>query len=169
LQLLGYLSPAQVLDKLQANTVPGMDDPLSYLTLEKIYAIRKKWVAAQRLHENDKAAVDILLGRPKFPVLYYIDGSKQKQSLNPKDTFQLAICSDFQASMLKKFGDLVFIDAVHGTTKYGFLQLTILVMDEFGRGCPVAFCMCPTETCEIWVDFINEVFEVSIVPAIRIL
>ena len=161
MQLLQYMPPSQVLDFLQAETPPGAHSPFSKLTLEKVYAIRQKWVQTQRMHKNDKVAVDMLLKSPGFPVLYYVDGSSQNQSLKTEDCFQLALCSDFQAAMLKKFGDLVFLDGVHGKTKYRFLQLTMLVMDDNGRGCPVAFCMCPTEMCEIWVKFIKAVFLVS--------
>jgi hypothetical protein len=109
---------------------------------------------------TDFESVHSMLEHEKFPLLYHNPSGEKKPGdvLDISHIFQLAVCSDFQAAMLRNFGDMVFMDAVHGTTKYGYFQLTLLVMDEYGNGCPVAFCMSPVENCEVWVKFIKEAF-----------
>lgn len=155
-KLVGLLPPSQILDKLQMGVPTGnYDHPYSRLTIDKIEAIRKRWLRTVRVEADDRKSVDLILQSPEFPELFRIEHRLADQ---PK--FHLGICSDFQAAMLKKFGDVVYLDTVHGMTKYGYLQLTMLVMDEFGHGCPVAFSMLgPTETCEDWELLIRSAFE----------
>ncbi|GFU60028.1 c2H2-type domain-containing protein [Trichonephila clavipes] len=44
--------------------------------------------------------------------------------------------------MLKKFrGEIVCVDSTHGTNSYNFKLITVLVVDDFGEGCPVAWCI----------------------------
>ncbi|XP_026475710.1 uncharacterized protein LOC113380860 [Ctenocephalides felis] len=46
-----------------------------------------------------------------------------------------------KSRMLKNFGtDRICIDGSHGTNGYGYRLQTLLVVDEFGSGIPVAFC-----------------------------
>lgn len=78
------------------------------------------------------------------------------------DQFRLAICGEDGAAMLKSFGDLVFLDTVHSMTKYGYLELVIVVQDEFGSGYPVAFMLSQTETADDWKVFIQETFRVRL-------
>ena len=41
--------------------------------------------------------------------------------------------------MMAKFGsNIICVDATHGTTMSDFLLITVLVMDEYGEGVPVA-------------------------------
>ena len=51
---------------------------------------------------------------------------------------------------------LVFMDAVHNTNRKGYTVLTLMVKDEFGRGCPVAYCISSTEDAATWGRFIRE-------------
>jgi len=76
------------------------------------------------------------------------------------DQFRLAICGEDGATMLRCFGDLVFLDTVHCMTRYGYLELAIVVQDEFGSGYPVAFMLSQTETADDWKIFIQETFQV---------
>ena len=60
---------------------------------------------------------------------------------------QFALMLPFQAQMLRNFSSyLVFMDAVHNTNRKGYTVLTLMVKDEFGRGCPVAYCISSSET-----------------------
>ena len=45
--------------------------------------------------------------------------------------------------MLKTFGPnkVVCIDATHGTNRYDFSLITAIVVDEFGEGYPIAWCL----------------------------
>ena len=47
--------------------------------------------------------------------------------------------NSLQITMLKKFGEhLICIDSTHGTNGYDFNLITVMVVDEFGEGFPVA-------------------------------
>ncbi|XP_049528185.1 uncharacterized protein LOC125947470 [Dermacentor silvarum] len=61
--------------------------------------------------------------------------------LDEKD-FMLAIMTEPQQELFKKLGtDRVCIDGTHGTTGFDFQLVTVLVVDEFGTGFPVAYCI----------------------------
>jgi hypothetical protein len=48
------------------------------------------------------------------------------------------------------------MDAVFGTTKYGYPVLTLVVRDEFGHANPVAMCITSQENSNVWAEFLNE-------------
>lgn len=49
--------------------------------------------------------------------------------------------------MIKQFGSkVVCLDANHGTNQYNFLLITVLVIDEFGEGVPIAWAISNRET-----------------------
>lgn len=83
----------------------------------------------------------------KNPVLFYKEQSQDniKYSVNKvqeNSNVVLVTASDFQLSMLGKFGsDIICIDSTHGTNIYDFHLTTFLVVDEFGNGVPTAFCI----------------------------
>ena len=62
--------------------------------------------------------------------------------LAPND-FVLGIQTHLQVDILKKFGPrrVVCIDATHGTNGYDFSLITVIVIDEYGEGYPVAWCI----------------------------
>lgn len=54
----------------------------------------------------------------------------------------IIIQSPFQKDMACKFaGNGVCIDTTHGTTSYDFLLTFVLVIDEYGEGFPIAWCL----------------------------
>ena len=56
--------------------------------------------------------------------------------------FCLAIQTPLQATMMVNFGNYILcIDFTHKTTGYDFPLITVLVIDEFGEGYPVAWCL----------------------------
>ena len=57
--------------------------------------------------------------------------------------FVLVLQTEIQAQMLEMFGPqrIVCIDDTHGTNGYNFTLITIMVVDEFGEGFPVAWCI----------------------------
>lgn len=69
-------------------------------------------------------------------------GEASDTTLHLKD-FVLAIQTPLQAEMLKKFGPnhIICIDATHGTNAYDFSLLTVLVIDEYGKGYPISWCI----------------------------
>ena len=47
----------------------------------------------------------------------------------------LAIQTNFQCDMMKTFGpNIICMDATHGTNQYDFNLVSVLVLDDYGRG-----------------------------------
>ena len=51
------------------------------------------------------------------------------------------------------------MDDTHGTNTYDFSLITVLIVDEFGEGCPVAWCLCNRTDLSILIDFLMAVKE----------
>ncbi|XP_035233943.1 uncharacterized protein LOC118205773, partial [Stegodyphus dumicola] len=80
------------------------------------------------VHESDPISVE--------------QGIQDESGILNKDDFHLCIMTEFQATMLEKFGnDKICVDSTHGTNPYDFHLITLLIVDEFGSGCPAAFCV----------------------------
>lgn len=75
-----------------------------------------------------------------------------------KDDFALCIQNRFQCDMLKKFGNnTVCIDSTHSTNHYNFPLTTLMVVDEFGEGIPVAFMISNHETAVVMEAFFKAI------------
>ena len=101
-------------------------------------------------HSNDQESVHSWLtewgNSDRNPGLFYkLQGQEyvDKEDLNlNKNDFLIVIQSPFQRHMAEKFAHKgVCCDATHGTTAYDFKLTTLLVVDEFGEGFPVAWCL----------------------------
>ncbi len=69
------------------------------------------------------------------------------------DTFCLGIMTDFQRKMfISQANNVVSIDGTHHTTQYCFILVTVLVIDENGRGFPAAWFITPKEKNENYLD-----------------
>ena len=106
----------------------------------------------------------------KNPVLVYKEKGKNHikwPNLHTRD-FALAIQSPFQTEMLKLFGPgkVICIDATNGTNGYDFQLVTILVVDEFGEGYPVGWCLSNRTDLTLLLIFFKEIKKsvVNIVP-----
>lgn len=166
------MTPGQILDHLTKNVIPGdFSNPLSTLTIPHITAIQRRYWRKTRIFEKDADAVRMMIQSDEFPLLSCSDRNLQQASrpefsqYDPSGKFHIAISSQCQALMLKKFGDLVFLDTVHGMTKYGYYNMAMLVMDEFGHGFPVAFMLSGYETAADWTFFIKAAFQVRTLHA----
>lgn len=112
--------------------------------IEKCFGINNN-----QQHPNDKVSVSILisewekLGEEK-PILFKkMQGDTAPDGIDMSDEdFMVVIQNPLQRSMLQKFGPKgVCIDSTHGTNAYDFLLVTLLVIDEFGEGFPVVWCI----------------------------
>ncbi len=84
-------------------------------------------------------------GKANPVLLYKPQGVTQLETcenLN-NDDFVLVLQTALQRQMLGTLAPnrLVCIDATHGTNSYDFQLITLLVVDEFGEGFPVAWCL----------------------------
>ena len=59
---------------------------------------------------------------------------------------------------MKHYGNkAILMDATHGTTQYDFLLISILVIDEYGEGLPVAWAISNREDVTLLVQFLKAV------------
>jgi len=62
--------------------------------------------------------------------------------------------------LLIKLGtDVVHMDSTHGTNVYNFNLTTLLVLDEFGEGIPVAWMVCNHEDAVALKPFLKKAKE----------
>ena len=62
------------------------------------------------------------------------------------DDFMIVLQSPFQKEMAHKFArNGICIDTTHGTTGYDFLLTSVVVIDEYGEGFPIAWCLSNNE------------------------
>ena len=57
--------------------------------------------------------------------------------------FMICLQTPLQATLMKQFGHkkILCMDSTHGTNSYDFQLVTIIVVDEYGEGYPVAWCL----------------------------
>lgn len=91
------------------------------------------------------------------PVLIYKPQGADGYNL-PKDDFLLGIQTQYQLENLRKHGNKVIcMDATHGTNQYDFLLVSILVVDEYGEGLPVAWLISNREDQLVLAPFIASI------------
>ena len=104
---------------------------------------------------NDHTSVDIWVNELQNmgeanPVLLYKRQDEQPDStltgLSESD-FILCLQTITQRQFMMKFGmnSVACLDSTHGTNQYGFNLVTLMVVDDFGEGNPVAFMLSTKE------------------------
>ena len=154
-----------ILDDIRENT--GNSLSRLHLTTRKDIANIERAFGLRRAerHKDDATSVavwvqDMMKSESNPVLLYKPQGSQPSQetpSLEEND-FILALQTPLQADMLVKFGsNIICMDDTHGTNSYDFSLITLLVVDEFGEGCPVAWCLCNKTDKYILIDFLMAV------------
>lgn len=78
--------------------------------------------------------VQELQQEPFDPILIYKPQGNESSTLS-KDSFILAVQTEFQAELYRKFSSKILcIDATHSTNAYRFKLITCVVPDEFSQG-----------------------------------
>ena len=91
---------------------------------------------------------------PYNPVLLYKSQGEEVEDSN----FILALQTEFQKLALQKHGmKVVMMDATHGVSQYGFLLISILVIDDHGEGLPVAWAISNREDTKTLIEFLSPV------------
>ncbi|XP_034236595.1 uncharacterized protein LOC117642470 [Thrips palmi] len=100
-----------------------------------------------RAHDNDAMSVDMWVAEQQAKdhniVAYY----KRQHEVDPcgvlaEDDFMVVLMTDYQKEILQTYStDKTLIDSTHGTNKYDFQLTTLMTVDEFGAGCPGAYCI----------------------------
>ena len=118
-------------------------------------------------HANDFTSVcawvEEMKSQPYNPILLF----KQQGEQQPKEIdnvgvndFIIGTQTEFQWDMLIKYGNqCVCMDATHGTNAYDFNLITVLVVDSFGEGLPVAWAIANREDVTILVEFLKTIKE----------
>ena len=104
-------------------------------------------------HDDDQTSVLSWIheweGKDRNPVLYYKmqgDTDDQEHRLASED-FIIILQTNAQKNMMTQFASKgVCCDTTHGTTGYDFKLATLIVLDEFQEGLPVAHCLANRET-----------------------
>ena len=94
--------------------------------------------------ESVRACVEEWSHSENNPVLFHkYQGEPAPEGSDlTKDDFMIVLQSPFQKEMALKFAtNGVCIDATYGTTGYDFLLTSVVVIDEYGEGFPVAWCL----------------------------
>ncbi|XP_065217732.1 uncharacterized protein LOC135843700 [Planococcus citri] len=88
-----------------------------------------------RFHKDDVVSVEMLVEtlrkQEDSPLLHY-------NSIY--ENFSLVLMTRFQKLMLIEHSKKICVDGTHGLNAYGYQLVTVLVIDEFNNGVPVAFC-----------------------------
>lgn len=140
----------RVLEDIRASTIQGDLKRINLLEKKDVHNIKRDYniTYSTKKHENDAVSVRLWVEEMKKkgnlnPVLYYkhqgsIDSTVPHFTVND---FCLIIMTPLQSELFIKFGnDKVCIDGTHGLNGYSFQLYTIVVVDEYGNGYPVAFC-----------------------------
>ncbi|GFQ95769.1 c2H2-type domain-containing protein [Trichonephila clavata] len=118
-------------------------------TRQDIKNIKRSFGLTNQRHADDATSVRLMLeemaelgaDNPILGCKFQGCLSSEYEGLNNEDFF-LAIQHPLQKETLKKFGkEIVCVDSTHGTDSYNFKLITVLVVDDFGEGFPVAWCI----------------------------
>lgn len=91
--------------------------------------------------QNDAISVDMWVQDSSNVILYKKQGEIDTANVFKKEDFLLAFMTTSQTELLRKFGNegIICMDATHATNPYDFKLITILTVDDFEEGFPVAF------------------------------
>ncbi|GBN54138.1 hypothetical protein AVEN_263881-1 [Araneus ventricosus] len=75
------------------------------------------------------------------PVLFY-KRQEDPHAVIDQEDFMLVLKTNFQKCIMYRLGaDRIYVDSTHGISNYNFELVTVLVIDEYEEGIPVAFCI----------------------------
>uniref|UniRef100_A0A914W8R0 Zinc finger PHD-type domain-containing protein n=1 Tax=Plectus sambesii TaxID=2011161 RepID=A0A914W8R0_9BILA len=131
---------------------PLPSDRLFYISAQNVENIKMEWeVETSRLHAKDMASIAERVRRDAdedaenwSPFFSYSPAENQDGK-----GFRLGIMTREQEEWLKKYGNKgLCVDATHHSTRYKFLLVTVLVIDERQKGRPIAYYFCNAESEE---------------------
>lgn len=112
-------------------------------------------------HEDDAISVRMWvdqqqsLGSESCVLYYKAQGADDDNKKLSVEAFMLVMMTPFQREVATKYcGEKVLVDTTHGTNKYKFDLTTLMTVDEFGVGIPVAYCLSTyTDTVSMEIFF----------------
>ncbi|KAF8774308.1 uncharacterized protein LOC129985173 [Argiope bruennichi] len=152
----------KVLDEVQHGTEEF--ERIQQLTKKDVLSIKKDLclLPTEQSHENEAFSVRLWVDSmsqlaENNPIIFYKDQGAADMTgfLNEQD-FCLIIMTRLQQKMLTEFcNPKICIDSTHGTNANDYYLTTMLTVDEFDVGCPVAFCICNRTDIEVINFFFN--------------
>ena len=166
-QLQQGVSMSRIMDNIRGYTGGGITRE-HLVTKQDIHNIKNHYnIEGIIRHFNDLTSVCVWVEEMKCqaynPILLFKQqGEPQPDSMDNVgvNDFIIGIQTEFQRDMLLKYGDVcVCMDATHGTNSYDFNLITVLVIDGFGEGIPVAWAIANREDVTILVEFLKAIRE----------
>jgi len=140
----------RILDDIRGLEVGTELKRIHLIEKKDLYNIKRDYNISYntKSHENDAVSVRLWVEAMKKkgegnPVLYFKEQGEDDEDVPhfTKNDFCLIIMTQFQSEMFLKFGnDKVCIDGTHGLNSYNFQLYSLVIVDEYGNGFPVAFC-----------------------------
>ena len=116
-------------------------------------------------HPNDQdnvlSWIQVWGGSDDNPIAFYkFQGQLKEEVALEKDSFAVIMQTEFQKHLMQKFGSKGFCcDTTHGPTGYDFKLNSLLVLDEFEEGVPVAFCLSNRDICAFMKLFFGKIHD----------
>ena len=149
--LLKGVSFDSILDSIRDNVGSYLDR--SHLVTKKdLYNIENSFgLRKTEKHKEDAMSVHLwvqeCIMEQHNPILLYKPQGQASAEVGSNlglgmHDFALALQTPLQQELMKSCGHrkIICVDATHGTNSYNFVLITVLVVDEFAEGFPVAWC-----------------------------
>ena len=115
-------------------------------------------------HPNDLTSVcawvEEFKESPHNPIILFKTQGKQLENMENvgTDDFILVLQTQFQLDMLKANGNkCICMDATYGVNMYAFMLISILIIDEYGEGIPVAWAITNREDTAILIQYMKAI------------
>ncbi|XP_077503829.1 uncharacterized protein LOC144114150 [Amblyomma americanum] len=144
--------PMRTILKKIRESVTSKLTPLHLTNRMDLHNIKRQYnlTVPERCHDNDAVSVSIWVQSMRNKGQPVVRLYKEQEVVDPTNTFStkdfaLALMTEPQEELLKVLGTgTVCVDSTHGTTGYQFELVTVLVLDEYGAGLPMAYFICST-------------------------
>lgn len=153
----------RILDDIRDDIPDGKVNRQQLLKKQDIHNLKRQLnISGIQKHKNSVCAlVEEAKALEYNPILLFKpQGEDQPEGMDNigKQDFLLCLQTEFQCDALEKYGNnVVCMDATHGTTSYNFQLITILVMDEYEEGIPVAWAISNREDAMVLTQFLTAV------------
>ncbi|XP_065831991.1 uncharacterized protein [Oscarella lobularis] len=162
------VNPQKILCNLRSTSLPEGKSfaRVNLATKKDLWNITKSYGLDPAIRHGDDgtslAALLSELSRESYsPVLLqkFQNEVNAELPLLSEEDFILVLQTKMQLELMKSFSTdgVVCMDSTHGTNEYGFPLITLLVVDDFGQGCPVAWCVSNKEDRISLVYFLQAV------------
>ena len=164
-QLQQGVTIERIMDNIRENTMEGITRE-HLVTKQDVHNVKNQYnIEGVMRHKNDLTSVcawvEELRSYPNNPIiLFKAQGVAQPDNMDNvgTDDFILGIQTQFQCDILCKYGNIcICMDATHGTNMYDFKLITLLVLDDFGEGIPLAWEITNREDGAMLVEFLSAI------------